>query len=479
MVRTNTFAGLSQPDSEIAFRFFHDVAAPKLVNFGSHYFWNRLVLQISHQDESIKHLVLAASTIHRNRCSTDWPSTGTAIFNFHYGKALQLLSHAANPDSGVILTACLLFVLCDEFQQNKFAALQHIIAGREILAGYYKQRHRSQCSSAIEELGPIFQRLQLQIGELDQETMPHQIRWPYITQSFAPGVKPDLPRPDFQHQPGLVFQGCHDLETAWNSLQRLASSCMNPQPGSRPPVSQFHEVPNVTMQLNQWFSYFDLLCSRLDAKEVAAQRVGIHLLRLCHLALSIMSRCAPFDDETLYDEYLGQFEHLMLKATYMLTKPNTKDLAEKVLCPLFFTAAHYRDVTIRRRAVAEIQRCGWEGVRLATIAEQLIHVEEKGCENAIVAADIPERNRIRVLGVSFLPSQSHADDPNGTLCDLAYSVSPYASPSSIRKHRFKWDDVGDQAVQASISQLLQRVLNFEFTSLPADDIWNWDQSQAL
>ncbi len=463
IVPSDDLIRLGDGETRDAFRYFTEVSAPSLVNYGSHYLWNKLVLQISHHDDSIKHLVVAASALDwRQRLTIETPQTPDS-YQYHYGKALQILAMRPNPDAGVVLMACLLFMICDEFQQNRFSALQHIMAGRRILGDYCKHYKRTQYSNTIEELGPIFQQLELQTGELDQETLPHHIRWPFLSQRPATqGL--NHPKPAFGDQPSSPLYGYQDIGIAGTCLQALAYSCMEPQPRKLPPATVFHVVPHVTMQLNQWLSNFESTCSRLDAKQGTAQRTQIHVLRMYHLCLSIMSRCAPFDDETLYDQYMGQLEHVVVKATIMLSTENAESLKEKLVCALFFIAAHYRDVTFRMRALCTLRQCGWEGIRLATIAEQMIKIEERGHEDVIVAADIPRSNRIRALEVAFPKSEVEDDDHRGASCTLTYLIHPYNSLASLRRHTFMWEDVTDQALQDSVSRLLRRALDFEFLS---------------
>ena len=166
----------------------------------------------------------------------------------------------------------------------------------------------------------------------------------------------------------------------------------------------------------------------------------------------------------LYDQYLGQLEHVIVKATIMLSTNDSEGLKEKLVPAIFFVAAHYRDVTFRVRALCTLRRCGWGGIRLASIVEQMIELEQRGCEDAIVATDISGINRILALEVTFSKSELKDDNDRGACCKLVYSIHPYTSLSSIKKHTFKWEDVTDQALQDCVSRLLGGMLNFEFLS---------------
>lgn len=446
-----------------AYSFFVGVSAPGLVNFGSYSFWNRLVLQASFQEISIKHLIIAVSTLDMQQRSHSKSPQDEPLYVLHYGKALQQLSKAQNPDISVILIACLLFIVCDDMVQNQQSALQHIFAARGILEEYHKMP-KAEYHDTVEELAPIFQRLSLQTGELDQQTLPYHTRWPYC-QQLKGFTKPSVFEHDY-FQARSVFEGYQTIDDASICLRQLVPSCLAPQPPWKAPASRFHVVPNVTAQLNQWLSYFDSMCGKMSAKEAAAQRISLHLLRTYHLCLNIMSRCAPFGEESLYDQYMGQLEHVVIKNGFFLTYNSGEipDMEERVLCPLFFVATHYRNVSVRRTAIGHLRRCGWSGIRLATVAEEIVKLEERGCEDAIVAADIPENRRIRALRISF-PKSIMGRVGSASPCVLNYCISPYESPASVKRHTFNWPDVGDQAVQSSIIQLLDRMLVFEFPSI--------------
>ena len=290
VVPSDDLIGLGKEISD-AVHYFSEVSPPALVNYGSHDLFNNLVLQVCHHDESIRHLVVAASALDRRQRSTNEAPQQSVTHQYHYGKALQSLALSTNPDTQIILIACLLFVICDEFQQNRFSALQHNMAGRSILADYRKHHHGTQYSSTVEEVGTIFQRLELHTGELDQETMPDYIRWPLLDERPAPS-RQYFAEPVSRDQPHSPLYGFRDIGDAGACLQVLAYSCLKARPETLPPATVFHVVPDVTIQLNQWLSNFESTCSRLDANEAMVQRTQVHLLRMYHLCQHHLPLCA-------------------------------------------------------------------------------------------------------------------------------------------------------------------------------------------
>jgi len=377
-----------------AFQFFYEICAPALVNYGSQFFWNGLVLQACHSDESIKHLVIAVSYLESRRRQAPFITMDSQSFLIHYCRALWLLSHAREPDTAVMLMACLLLVICDEFQHNSYAALQHIAAGRKILAAHRRQRQSGLQNLAVNEIAPIFSRLELHSGEFDWETLPNHLRCPLP--SGEPGRsalqmgRNRLPPPPSSHQ------GFDTVLAAAESLQKLVSCCMARRPNSLPPSTRFHVVSSATAQLNEWFTRFNTFMDNLDPEIASSCLTEIYILKLYRLCLHVISRCTPFGSEALFDLYGGDLETIIKMSSFWLAS------ATPVLpIPLFFVATRYRDASSRRWAIALLRQCGEDGKVLAKIAHAVVKIEEHGVAVPIASDDIPERNRITLVGLSL------------------------------------------------------------------------------
>lgn len=141
------------------FHQFTDVFAPMLSGYGTEGFWNGVVLQASFADESIKHLIIAASNLYSNPMLS-CRKTENAYFLMHYGKALEKLSCASQPNVIVILVACILFAFCDEIRDQSSSALEHIQAGLRILEAQSNSRLSSwKDTTTLSEITSTFSRL--------------------------------------------------------------------------------------------------------------------------------------------------------------------------------------------------------------------------------------------------------------------------------------------------------------------------------
>lgn len=152
-----------------AFQFFYEVCQASFSRYEKNSaVWTRMVLQASHCEESIKHLVIAASCLGlcRRRGGPTSASEDFTSFLFHHGRALALLSRGQwQKKPSVILLACLLLVLCGQLQDRDDLAAQHAQAGKKILASHYidggLHSHAHMIDPAIDEIAVVFSKLNI------------------------------------------------------------------------------------------------------------------------------------------------------------------------------------------------------------------------------------------------------------------------------------------------------------------------------
>ncbi len=421
-----------------AFQFFIQVCAPGLLNYGSQYFWNELVLQACFVDESIKHLTIAASRLgsHRMIQVSEEPAEWDPVFLSHYGKALKLLSRIQNPDPAFLLMACLLLILCDEYQENSFAALQHLIAGRKILAAYQPRRQLRDQSDAIEELGPIFARLELQTGELYSQIRPLSDKW-----KVDKGRKTWL-LGDIQHYATMADRDRQwtTIDEAVQSLQAITFECTSQEVVGAPPPTRFHTVPNLTTQLNSWLDQYTLLETRIHPNPTRMNPTDLYVIRTYHLCIYVLSRCEPFKQETAFDSYSSNLEHVMVSCGFLIRTARLR-----MIPILFMVATRYRDASIRRRAICMLKQCGLDGQMLAKLALRVVRIEEKNVSEPIVCSDVPEESRVRLVDLVF--------DVNAAAYVLRFKRMPYSQESplgstSIPAPAVPWSPAPEKPVHA-------------------------------
>jgi hypothetical protein len=151
----------------MTFQVFKEIYASSLSRYGTAGFWQSVVLQASDQNGSIKHLIIAASSLPGLPGHPQLFKEGQATqernlpFLAHYGRALHLLRACAASDVIVVLVACVLLAVCDEMQHNELGAQRHIEAGQRILATQTKESGLRQWehTMALNEIASTLSRL--------------------------------------------------------------------------------------------------------------------------------------------------------------------------------------------------------------------------------------------------------------------------------------------------------------------------------
>lgn len=102
-------------------------------------FWNPVVLQITKSEPAIKHILLAWAELHRriqyDLIAPEEPFE-TEFFWQNHCQALRLLGGRKKIDVSVILMACIMFCILENFRGNRDTFLQHLMSGIRILDEY-------------------------------------------------------------------------------------------------------------------------------------------------------------------------------------------------------------------------------------------------------------------------------------------------------------------------------------------------------
>jgi hypothetical protein len=143
--------------SRASFQVYCEIFAPILSSIGTNKFWGAIVPATCSIHESIKHLVIATSTLgtltfldHAQR---------DIMFLVHYTKALRLLSDTREASVVVVLIGCILLAICDEIQQQRPGPSPHVLFGQKILTSYLNGSRSSYRHYPIDEIALVLSRL--------------------------------------------------------------------------------------------------------------------------------------------------------------------------------------------------------------------------------------------------------------------------------------------------------------------------------
>lgn len=160
-------------------------------------FWDRIVLQVCHSEPTVKHAVLALSSLHQlseTREDANDALRHQRYADQHYQQALSaaqsLLRSSTPEDIDRILIACLVFT-CYENVRGDYAASQvHTGSGRAIMSQHRERLQRLSRRNDLNEIQQLFARLD--IGAI--AFSPTNSRYPYDVKSFYetnPNLVPD------------------------------------------------------------------------------------------------------------------------------------------------------------------------------------------------------------------------------------------------------------------------------------------------
>jgi hypothetical protein len=170
-----------------AFQYFINRTAVELSGFYSSSFWERLILQASTTEPSLRHAVIGIGALHEEyvngTLNYDIDKRSPAFAVSQYTKAIGHLRKSLANGKQAPLTAlmsCILFVAFDSLRGFFSSAMVHLHSGLKILRDL---RLESAADSHIieENLGPLFSRLSLQ-SILYVDTRTTEIRRDFVAQ---------------------------------------------------------------------------------------------------------------------------------------------------------------------------------------------------------------------------------------------------------------------------------------------------------
>lgn len=424
---------LKTEDDHRAFQQFVNFV-PMLTNFASTGLWNTYILQMSHAEVTIQHIILAVGHLLSTHASSDengrLKERKQQMVYHHYGKALHSLTTNPNPDVNIVLLSCLIFCLFEELQGKCYPAIQHIVAGRDIISKHIRARKPSTRSDdlasiktssgwnpLLAQLLQVYKRLETHIPVLEARALNPVARIPLsgFTQQEAENYRKDRTRLCWEPHPSSSVDDVDstlpefaNMDDASRHLAGIAAICIaETEPNSSSDTQpSWHTTFRISSRrallLNHWLEAFNRMMSTYSAKNITINdRVNCHILRLYQSCLAFMNQARDMGQETIFDKDKVVFDSIMFRQTILISVTQ-----EELISPLFFVATRCRVGYLRRMAVDNLRWCGLEGGFLADIAEKVIEVEESSHleledEKEEASFGLPaETSRLRLHGLS-------------------------------------------------------------------------------
>jgi len=424
-----------------AFQYFFTKTASEIAGFLPSDFWNKLILQASHDDPTIFHAVVALGSAHENyggESPGHLRRGGVTRQQFALQQSNKAIGYLRVPQSGEsVLLSCILFICLETFQGNHEAALIHLESGLKILASWlhddddgHQPVLSSDCVSRPtrqfleEELVPLFTRLDIQATTYLTSRSLREVKpcsstaEPNMPTRFTSLSDANAHLADLVHWMLYCNNGAHNM-MYWMVNNPMAQSNFGPPPSS--PDDPIPKIPGVVLKkilkietqhsriLQQWLDALNLYLKDNPNLETGDIR-GALMLKILYTSTTIIKAASLYNHDLEYDKYIPEFERVITLAESLIRSQSTaKDkntpfysFEMNILPPLHYCSTRCRDPQLRRRALALLEdsprREGmWDSAMLAAIARYVMAEEEAGLGEVSCAREIPASARICIL----------------------------------------------------------------------------------
>ncbi|KAJ5768725.1 hypothetical protein N7520_003284 [Penicillium odoratum] len=368
--------------------YFHRNLVSKLDGHSDSKFWSKLVMQLSHSEPSIRHIVSAISVIYQDVESSLRHPAGYVNANpeaqKEWNSAVRSLSARiqAHPNSILVpLVCCLLFTCIEFLRGNDENSLLHVQSGLNILAALRHSNDtapglRSSVSSndlkAIEDhIVPIFSRLNVLCSLAGRITPP----------VYAPTAIEGSPHEDLCDSRQQLFEASDIcIRFIHDTIPKAAMFQID--------VDDLAEQLKLQTRLDAWRDQLAELLERMQAAGNPAKQHALNMLLVHYKVIYIWIRVCTTAGETATDSYYTDFEELVHYAEQIakpgvgMATPQPLSFDMQILGPLYFTALKCRYPALRRHALQILQfaprREGlWNAHYAYVTAKRIIELEER------------------------------------------------------------------------------------------------------
>lgn len=367
-------------------------------------FWDRVVLQACHTEPTIKHAVLALSSLHQlaglsSDSETAYQHRVYAEKQHHkaLAEARGLIASAQPQDVDRILIACVIFIIFEGVRGDYRAAAMHMDSGRAIVAqNSQRLKHVSRRRDLV-EVEHALARLDLSAICFSDRTSPYRYNLTDFYQT-NPVLSPD------------TFQDLGEAQASFFDLMRwllvLADHIDKEQRhGNLQSMARYQAEKNKCgAMLEKWHYHFEEIAQRADP----SASIMVQSLKCWYACAWSTVVAETYGPETRYDACMQYFQDLVEAGESIAEKLKDPKVARTFsfdlgyTIPSYYAATRCRDPVLRRRAVALLksyprQEGVWESVAASTVAARWIEVEEEGLGEVKCAADVPEHRRIKYI----------------------------------------------------------------------------------
>lgn len=371
---SSLFQSIDKPVEGRALQLFCDTAAPSLAGPLDSYFWTHLVLQFSNFEPSVRHSLVAISSLYedfhyKGKAARQLQSNAFALQ--HYNAAIESLRKLDNEP--LILLVCVLFVCIETLQNNRAAAMQHIAHGIVIL-----ERIGGAYPWTMEYLSPIFRRLSifpLFFGGPNNNFPSMSGLEARIPQSFTTFAEAQY------HMDGIVCRASRFIRQG--DAYRYGQHVSDPVD----PDLLAYQL-KLKQAIDDWHASFSKLAKSLDLSEYRDMACSTVMSRY---RISRLWALAAFEKrEVFYDDYISDLKEAVDQAVdhgnrerdKLASRARPRFTFETGFLPMvLFSVMRCRDLRTRLKGLGWLRDCGsgrenmWEAEQMYPVCRRLVEIE--------------------------------------------------------------------------------------------------------
>lgn len=422
-----------------ALTYFQDRTAFELAGAFEPDFWMKIILPLARQESSVRHAIVALSSMHEHYSGVDHfsPTRGVDFALHHYGRAMRevVQFNQANPDRTLehALVTCALFSTFESLQGQYHEACSHAISGIRMLAEEQRSLGNSPITPRIprEPLARFFIASHRQIQELGDPNFPGQ-----KPELFYTKTEISLPEQFTSHEQALLH-----MEILLRGLIQYAIHTGNLEPEDALSedviLSLTTEFHSFKILFDKWKAAFDAFSSSesnefagetpeslassnssapsspdpRDQPQRSARNPAYLILRIYYSLVTPFLARIERNDETVFDEYLPDFwtavdaaeEFINCTSTYVKPEENndysqlpfsepsqqqpsqvarpTFSLALGVVPTLFLIATRITHPPLRDKARSLLRTCNrreglWDSNLSCKLVDRILELQE-------------------------------------------------------------------------------------------------------
>jgi hypothetical protein len=385
-------------------------AAPQLSGYFQDPFW-KFVLQVSFDEVSIRHALVAISAVYEEECMVWEPNSRTAALKKlsldYYNRAIRSMVKKMQEKDSIIVPVigCLLFVCLEFLRRDIWAAIKHIDGGIKMIE---QARSKRKNPSKLDVALPSFET------ELVERVMAPLFSSLNITAAVfgRPGVY-FFSRHGEPDQSPLFSGGMRNMEEAVTSLLDITNGTTRylHNVGKKKYTTGMLELSDYLSQdkllkmFDDWKQRFDTLEKEQGELWVSNIVRGKCMLRAVHLTvyLWLLTSCTAY--ETAWDAHKEKFEELLgmieqvMSDDIRFSENNCKVFSFElgIIPALELIARKCRYPKIRRRALALLRKspkreCLFDSFYSAVLDERVMELEEMAFK--LPPGQVPEDNQL-------------------------------------------------------------------------------------